>query len=101
MDLQNEPAQATWGSGNPNNDWALGAAEIGNHVLSRCPRWLIMVEGVADNPGAAGEQNAGTFWGENLKGATKHPVCRRVQPITRGLKAVGASMVGSCGPHPP
>ena len=33
MDLQNEPAQATWGSGNPNNDWDLGAAEIGNALL--------------------------------------------------------------------
>ena len=35
---------------------------------------VTQVEGVADSPGAFGESNAGTFWGENLKGATKHPV---------------------------
>ena len=82
MDLQNEPAEATWGSGNPDDDWALGAAELGNHLLSRCPRWLIMVEGVAGDPGAydgatryKGDDAArGMFWGENLRGASKHPV---------------------------
>ena len=78
MDLQNEPSQATWGSGDPANDWDTAAATIGDHVLERCSRWLIFVEGVADNPGAYGEDNAGahvendahlwpTSWGSTCK----------------------------------
>ena len=82
MDLQNEPAEAKWGSGDPKDDWALGAADLGNHLLARCPRWLVMVEGVAGDPGAydgatryRGDAAArGMFWGENLRGASAHPV---------------------------
>ena len=74
VDLQNEPSQASWGSGNPANDWDTAAATIGDHVHERCSRWLVFVEGVADNPGAFREDNAGTFWGENFKGASRHPV---------------------------
>ena len=40
-DLLNEPHGAEWA------DWARTAAELGNFVLSKCPRWLIFVEGVA------------------------------------------------------
>lgn len=40
-DLLNEPHGAQW------SDWARAASELGNFVLSGCPRWLIFVEGVA------------------------------------------------------
>ena len=79
-DLQNEPHSSSWAK-DPNTDWNLGAARIGNHVLSQCPRWLIMVEGVGYTPGAPGadDPGAGFWWGENLAGATIAPVALRDQ----------------------
>ena len=51
-DLQNEPWRSSWGDGNVTGDWRLGAEDIGNHVQSLCPRWLIMVQGVGIIPGS-------------------------------------------------
>ena len=76
-DLQNEPYAADWGSDNPETDWHLGAADLGNHILAACPRWLIMVEGVGDKPGVWGGRRwtyGWHFWGENLQGAKRWPV---------------------------
>ena len=73
VDLQNEPYMSSWGDGDPLTDWRLGSQVLGNHVLSRCPRWLIMIEGVADDPGAVDGFNIGHFWGENLEGARNRP----------------------------
>ena len=67
VDLQNEPYLSSWGSGNPSTDWSIGAQVLGDHVLSKCPRWLIMVEGVSDKPGVTGANNRGHFWGENME----------------------------------
>ena len=50
-DLFNEPHSATWGLGSSGTDWGLAAGRLGNHVLSHCSRWLILVEGVANNDG--------------------------------------------------
>lgn len=50
-DLYNEPFGATWGSGDRRTDWDLAAERLGNHVLARCPRWLIFVQGIANNGG--------------------------------------------------
>ena len=50
-DLFNEPYSATWGLGSSGTDWGLAAGRLGNHVLSHCSRWLILVEGVANNDG--------------------------------------------------
>ena len=74
-DLQNEPHTASWGKGR-DTDWDKAAARIGNHVLSRCPRWLIMVEGVGYKPGApnADDPAQGFWWGENLVGIKAAPV---------------------------
>ena len=74
-DLQNEPSKASWGKGR-NTDWDKAAERIGNHVLSKCPRWLIMVEGVGYNPGAphADDASMGFWWGENLVGVKVAPV---------------------------
>ena len=74
-DLQNEPSKASWGKG-LSTDWNRAAERIGNHVLSKCPRWLIMVEGVGYNPGAphADDASMGFWWGENLVGVRVAPV---------------------------
>ena len=54
-DLQNEPHSASWGKGlGDASDWGHAAERIGNHVLGKCARWLILVEGVAYTPGAPG-----------------------------------------------
>merc|ERR1719506_1520402 len=60
----------------PESDWGQAAGRLGNHVLSACPRWLVMVEGVGYSPGAPGMDNggAGIWWGENLAGARQQPV---------------------------
>lgn len=78
VDLQNEPYKASWGK-DAATDWSLAAARLGNHVLSRCPRWMVFVEGVGAWPGAAGAtqeqaRTAGIWWGENLRGARQSPV---------------------------
>jgi hypothetical protein len=73
-DIQNEPWSASWGMGR-GSDWNVAASRIGNHVLGKCPRWLIFVEGVGHTPGAAGQQpNAGYWWGGNLVGVHTAPV---------------------------
>ena len=54
-DNHGRPHASSWGkSGGHDVDWGHAAERIGNHVLSVCPRWLIMVEGVGYSPGALG-----------------------------------------------
>ena len=74
-DLQNEPHSSSWGK-NLDTDWNRAAERIGNHVSSRCPRWLIFVEGVGYTPGAPNgdDPGAGIWWGENLIGTRVAPV---------------------------
>ena len=76
VDLQNEPHSSSWGkNGGEARDWGLAAGRLGNHVLQKCPRWMIFVEGVGFEPGAPGMDSggAGIWWGENLAGAkTRH-----------------------------
>ena len=51
---------------------------MGNHLHDLCPRWLVLVEGVGDEPGAkepAGQFTTDTFFrGENLMGVMATPV---------------------------
>ena len=70
VDLMNEPHAASWGKGDERTDWGRGAERLGNHVLSRCPRWLVMVEGVGYTPGASGldDPSKGIWWGSSLAG---------------------------------
>ena len=79
-DLVNEPRKASWGRGRP-TDWDKAAERIGNAVLEACPRLLIMVQGVAGDPGAQGDGGVkqGYFWGENLYGTHTAPVRLRDQ----------------------
>ena len=57
------------------SDWGHAAERLGNHVLSRCSRWLVMVEGVGYDPGSSDQdKTGGIFWGENLAGALQQPV---------------------------
>ena len=93
-DLKNEPYGMSWGddgssSGSSPMRWDLLANELGRHVHSKCPRWVVFVEGVGDcadlrqgttckHPSAGTHQdmnlNAGTWWGENLQAAVSAPV---------------------------
>lgn len=75
VDLVNEPHASSWGKG-LSTDWNKAAERIGNHVHSRCGRWLIFVEGVGYTPGAAGadDPGMGIWWGSNLVGARSRPV---------------------------
>jgi hypothetical protein len=57
--------------GSADTRWDLAAARVGNAVLARCPRWLIIVEGVGSHASCA---PYGCCWGENLQGAATHPV---------------------------
>ena len=77
VELQSAPYAAEWGSEKKEVDWRLGAEELGNHVLSVCPEWLVMVPGVGEKPGAYGLVNGANnnvFDGENLQGAKYKPV---------------------------
>jgi hypothetical protein len=76
VDLFAQPYKASWGSGDPANDWNSAAERLGNGVLKLCPRWLIFVQGVGEEPGAGPDQDTagGVFWGENIYGARAHPV---------------------------
>lgn len=86
-DLKNEPYGMRWAGGV--GSWSQLATELGQHVHSLCPRWLIFVEGVGEcadvrvdaecqHPSAGDAQDmhlhAGTWWGENLQGAASSPV---------------------------
>ena len=76
VDLQEEPSKAAWGQGWEDSDWGKAAQHIGNLVLRACPRWLVMVQGVGNKPGAeATPMWDGPFWeGENMHGARVAPI---------------------------
>ena len=74
VDLHNEPHKATWGQGSPLNRWDMAASRLGNHVLSKCPRWLILVEGIAVGAVGDGGTSSGYWRGENLVGALQFPI---------------------------
>ena len=77
-DLFNEPYSASWGVGNADYRWDLGATRLGNGILERCDRWLIFVEGVAQNGGGYGTcAPYGCWWGENIQGAVAYPIVLR------------------------
>jgi endoglucanase len=68
-DLHNEPHEpASWGMGDPRNDWRLGAERTGNAILARNPDLLIIVQGV----GVLGSDSY--WWGGNLRNARVSPV---------------------------
>jgi endoglucanase len=72
-DLHNEPqGQATWGTGNPQDDWRLDAEKAGDAIQAVNPNWLIIVEGVA----TVGSDTY--WWGGNLENAGKYPVQLKV-----------------------
>ena len=68
---------ATWAAGDAATDWHAAAQRIGDHVLGRCSRWLVMVQGarVASWAGTASGQEAPDLTpGENLMGVHKHRI---------------------------
>ena len=75
-DLFEAPYKASWGLDDPRTDWNSAAERLGNRVLELCPRWLVFVQGVGEEPGAGEGQDTagGSFRGENIYGARGHPV---------------------------
>ncbi len=68
-DLHGEPhGPATWGNGDPKNDWRLASERAGDAILKANPDWLIIVEGIEQYGGGL------YWWGGNLQGAGKYPV---------------------------
>jgi endoglucanase len=68
FDLQNEPYEATWGSGDPRDDWRRAATRAGNAILRVNPYALIFVQGV-------GSYNGVTYWyGGELQGVAAAPI---------------------------
>jgi aryl-phospho-beta-D-glucosidase BglC (GH1 family) len=68
VDLRNRPFSASWGVGSAGSRWDLAATRLGNAILERCPHWLIVVEGVAQNGGGYGTcAPNGCWWGENVR----------------------------------
>lgn len=66
LDLKNEPhGAATWGTGNAATDWNRAAERASAAVLQVAPRWLIVVEGVAENPSCS--SSGGHWWGGSLE----------------------------------
>ncbi|RLN95018.1 hypothetical protein BBJ28_00018448 [Nothophytophthora sp. Chile5] len=51
---------ATWGDGS-DTDWSVAATELGNHLLTACPKWLAFVQGVE------GESHKDTYGDRSLK----------------------------------
>ncbi|RLO00596.1 hypothetical protein DYB28_001277 [Aphanomyces astaci] len=78
IDLKNEPHLATWGDGIPATDWALGAAKLGNHMLSVCPQWVGFVEGINGGPQTGIIDGKSwvyyNWWGGGLQGAATKAV---------------------------
>ena len=97
VDLFEEPHGATWAAGDDATDWHAAAQRIGDHVLGRCPRWLVMVQGarVASWAGTASGQEAPDLTpGENLMGVHKHRI-----KLSDGSKLVYAPHVAPPSEH--
>ncbi|KAL1508380.1 hypothetical protein AB1Y20_004490 [Prymnesium parvum] len=88
-DLKNEPHGMHWGKGGAETRWDQVATTIGEVVHARCPRWLIVTEGVGhcmddtngrpsstcSDPSAQGQDmSIATWWGENLQAVRDAPV---------------------------
>lgn len=71
-DLFNEPWAAEWNSANRSADWKGAAERIGNSLHEKCPRWLVVVEGVGNE--AVPSTETPVFWGENLHVMESAPV---------------------------
>ena len=79
-DLFNAPSDATWAHKGEKidffTDWPSAASRLGNHVLDICPRWLIVVAGVANKGGQCKDSASKThcWWGENFIGHATRPI---------------------------
>ncbi|KAG6592576.1 cellulase-1, endo-1,4-beta-glucanase [Phytophthora cinnamomi] len=51
---------ATWGDGS-DTDWSVAATQLGNHLLTKCPKWLAFVQGVQ------GESHKDTYGSRSIK----------------------------------
>lgn len=76
LDLKNEPYECTWGDGNVDRDFRLGAEQIGNRMLKGCSKWLAFVEGVNANHKVTIDGETFSYydwWGGGLQRAGESP----------------------------
>lgn len=73
VNIFDSPHGAAWGLGSQGVDWRAAAQRIGNHVLSGCPRLLIMVQG-ARSVSWSGASAPEFPPGFNLMGAREQPL---------------------------
>jgi len=68
---------ATWGDGS-DTDWSVAATELGNHLVTKCPKWLAFVQGVQgeSHKDAYGDRSIkNTFLpGSDLSGVSTDPI---------------------------
>ena len=59
-----QPYGGHWGDARqvPGKDWRATATRVGNAILAICPRWLIMIEGVAYGSGECDEASGEHCW---------------------------------------
>eukprot|EP00966_Prymnesium_polylepis_P311899 7206879-Prymnesium_polylepis.1 len=74
-DVFNEPYAVDWAT------WKRFVQDVGAQILARCPRWLIVAEGVA-NSGDGNCCCGGCWWGENVAAQLVNPI---VLPIENRL----------------
>ena len=84
VDLKNEPFMADWKATDiaPEKDWHAAATALGNMVVSKCPSWLVFVEGVGSlnypadfhQISATDTRLYGDWHGANFRSALANPV---------------------------
>jgi endoglucanase len=78
-DLHNEPSgDATWGSGDPQTDWAIAAETCANAIHEINPHWLIFVEGIEKSVDRYGNVFDWTWQGGELIDARARPIKLKV-----------------------
>ena len=100
-DHHGRPHASSWAKGGGHDvDWGHAAERIGNHVLSVCPRWLIMVEGVGYSPGALGMDSGSAGICTEPPGFERRVALCQLEPVhcTRGaaIEAPALSLTPRC-----
>ena len=68
-DIFNEPHGALW------DEWRAAVTRIANAILSKCPRWLVAVQGVGQGSGECQARSGeACWWGENVLGHLQSPI---------------------------
>ena len=80
VNLKGSPhGRASWGNSNPTYDWNKAAEQLANHLIQAHPdfKGLFFVEGISEagNVDADNKSCYASWYGGNLQGVQKHPLC--------------------------